>query len=68
MVSHQGQTINTLDIATLVGRAYRRAFTLSNITKGFSATDIYPFNPNVFSDKDFLTSFATDRPDPNTNN
>ena len=38
--------------------------TCTNITKGFQKTGIYPYNPNIFTDDDFLSSFVTDRIEP----
>ncbi|KAJ3654763.1 hypothetical protein Zmor_013930 [Zophobas morio] len=37
------------------------AFSQSNILTGFQKADIIPFNPEVFSDDDFLSSAVTDR-------
>lgn len=37
--------------------------TPNNIVAGFKATGIMPFNPDVFQDAVYLTSFVTDRPD-----
>ncbi|XP_030767040.1 uncharacterized protein LOC115890832 [Sitophilus oryzae] len=62
MVSHPGQTISLKNIPALVGLAYVRAFSPSNITKGFSTTGIYPFNPHLFEDLDFAGAEVTNRP------
>ncbi|KAB0800181.1 hypothetical protein PPYR_05921 [Photinus pyralis] len=62
MVSHPGQTISLKNIPELVGLAYVRAFSPSNITKGFSTTGIYPFNPHLFEDLDFAGAEVTNRP------
>lgn len=64
MTNNPGQTITLKDIASLVGIAHSRAFTPLNILKGFSKTGIYPFNPHIFNEQDFLTSSVTDRPVP----
>ena len=42
------------DIAAVVRKAYAQAFTLSNISAGFAVAGIEPFNPNIFSDNEFL--------------
>ncbi|XP_041349184.1 uncharacterized protein LOC121368514 [Gigantopelta aegis] len=62
MTNHPGQTITIHDIAQIVGNAYPLAFK-PNIIAGFRASGIYPFNPNVFSEEDFLGSYVTDRPE-----
>lgn len=56
--------ITIYDIAGLVGVAYPLAFTPANILKGFSVSGIEPFNSNVFTDQDFMSSYVTDRPLP----
>lgn len=67
MVNHAGQTIGLPNIAELVGKAYQRAFTPLNIIRGFSKTGIFPYNPHIFTDVDFLCSSVTDRPEPANN-
>lgn len=47
----------------MFGIAHQKATTPSNIQSGFAA-GVYPFNPDIFTDDDFLTSFVTDRPLP----
>lgn len=67
MVSHPGQTIGLKNIALLVGNAHQRAFTPKNIRNGFLATGIWPYNPDIFTDHDFITSSVSDRPNPSEN-
>ncbi|KAG5884886.1 hypothetical protein JTB14_025050 [Gonioctena quinquepunctata] len=62
MVSHPEQTISLKHISELVGLAYVRAFSPSNITKGFSTTGIYSFNPHIFEDIDFAGAEVTNKP------
>ncbi|CAH2020733.1 unnamed protein product [Acanthoscelides obtectus] len=38
-----------------------QAFSLSNILSGFRSTGIHPYNPDIFTDDDFLCSAVTDR-------
>lgn len=64
MINHPGQVIGLKDIARLVGIAHQRAFTPVNITKGFLKTGICPYNSQLFSEQDFLTSSVTDREAP----
>ena len=62
MINHPSQPITIHDIAQLVGNAFPLAFTPKNITSGFRVCGIYPFNANIFSDDEFLSSYVTDRP------
>lgn len=62
MLSNPGQTVTIYQIAQFVNEAYLAAFNLTNVTKSFMKTGIYPLNSNIFTEDDFLTSFVTDRP------
>lgn len=62
MVNHPSQAITIHNIAEIVGHAYPLAFTPKNITNGFKVSGIYPYNPNIFTEDDFLSSYVTDRP------
>lgn len=63
MMSHGGMPITIYNIAELAGIAFNGALNKDNIRKGFEKTGIWDFQPNVFSDDDFLMSAVTDRPD-----
>lgn len=65
MINNPGRTISIHDIGGLLGAAYPRAFTPTNIISGFRASGISPFNRNIFGDHEYDPSFVTDRPDPN---
>lgn len=54
--------ITIYDIAEMVGKSFPLAMTPSNIIKGFQISGIEPFNPYIFTDQDYLSSFVTDRP------
>ena len=41
-----------------------KAFTPNNIMRGFKKVWLWPYKPNIFKEKDFLTSAVTDRPVP----
>ncbi|CAH1970078.1 unnamed protein product [Acanthoscelides obtectus] len=62
MVNHAGKPITINDIGSLVGEAFLQAFTPKNICSGFRAAGIEPFNDQIFSDEEFLSSYVTDRP------
>ncbi|KAJ8946299.1 hypothetical protein NQ314_008925 [Rhamnusium bicolor] len=60
-----GKPITIYDVAELANTAYLKAFTPSNITKGFQVSGLYPLNSDIFGEQDFLPSNVTDRTDPN---
>ena len=62
MLMHPGQPITIYDFAELIGKAFPKAFSQSNILKGFEVSGLYPFNEHVFEENEFLTSYVTDRP------
>lgn len=64
MTQRCGKTISIYEIAEFTNTAFTRAFTANNIRRSFEVTGIYPFNSNLFTEEDFLTSYVTDRPDP----
>ncbi|GBL91118.1 hypothetical protein AVEN_184481-1 [Araneus ventricosus] len=62
MTNHHAQRITIYQIAELIGIAYPKAMVPTNIINGFKITGIYPFNRNIFSEDEFLSSFITDLP------
>lgn len=62
MVSNPGKTINIYHLPKFARIAYENAFTIKNIRSGFQKTGISPFNNNIFSEDEFLTSYVSDRP------
>lgn len=66
MLTNPGKTFSMYNVAECSGKAYMKAMTPSNITSGFAATGIYPINPEIFHDHDFMSCHVTDRPDPET--
>lgn len=54
-------TINIYAIPKLAGKAWDRSATPENIKSGFRFTVIYPFDSNIFSEKDFTASSVSDR-------
>ena len=64
MINHPGQPISIYDIPQLIGKAFPRAVNPLNIQNGFLNTGIFPFNPLIFSESDFLCAEVTNRPNP----
>jgi hypothetical protein len=62
MNNNPGRPMVIHDVAEVVGMAYPLAFTPKNITAAFRSTGIFPYNPNIFTDEDFMSSYVTDRP------
>lgn len=56
--------MNIYDIVSIVREPYAKAFSPSNIESGFRVAGIEPFNPDIFTDDDYLGSSVTDRPPP----
>nr|CAD7401754.1 unnamed protein product [Timema cristinae] len=50
------------DICLLFCSAYEKIVTIEKAKHSFRATGIYPYNPDVFCDEDFLPSDVTDQP------
>ncbi|KAJ8964875.1 hypothetical protein NQ314_004557 [Rhamnusium bicolor] len=59
-----GKPITIYDVAELANTTYLKAFTPSNITKGFQVPELYPLNSDIFGEQDFLPSNVTHRTDP----
>ncbi len=64
MRTHPGRTVLIYEVAELVKQAFMSAMTPTNITSGFRATGIYPYNRDIFPDEDYAPSMVTDRPNP----
>ena len=62
MIMHPGQPLTIYDIAEIVGTAFPKAFSTSNIQKGFEVSGLYPVNENIFHEHEYLSSYVTDRP------
>lgn len=68
LVSNPGKTISIYNIAELANTSFVESFSPKNITSVFAKCGIFPFNRDIFSDQDFLTSFVSDRPNPYVEN
>lgn len=59
-VSNPGRAISQYQVARIFRGAYEKAATVEKATKGFQCTGIWPFDPAVFSEVDFLPSMVTE--------
>nr|XP_047125617.1 uncharacterized protein LOC124807611 isoform X2 [Hydra vulgaris] len=57
---HPGRPVTELEVGELFGKAYGKAATVQNCQSGFKKCGIYPFDRNVFTEKDFAAAKATD--------
>lgn len=62
LMRHPGKTVSIYNVAELLGQAFDRAMTPSNIKSGFRKTGIFPFDRHIFTDNDFMPSEVTNRP------
>ena len=62
MTTNPRRSISIYEIVELSGAASSKAFNLKNITSAFKATGIFPLNPLIFTEDDFLSSYVTERP------
>ena len=58
MTNHPGERITDYVLGSLVKESYIRAFTPNNIMKGFQRSGMSPYNPDIFTDDDFLGASA----------
>ncbi|XP_060879229.1 uncharacterized protein LOC132951434 [Metopolophium dirhodum] len=54
------RVVTQFQIASLFGKAYLKASTMTTAISGFRATGIWPVDANIFKEHDFLASAATD--------
>jgi len=52
--------VTEYQIAELFGIAYGKAATTANAVSGFRKTGKIPFNPDIFSDVDFVAASVTE--------
>ncbi|KAJ4940686.1 hypothetical protein JOQ06_026982, partial [Pogonophryne albipinna] len=64
MRSHPGRTVSIYEVSELVKQTFLSAMSPTNITSGFRATGIYPFNRDIFPEEDYAPSMVTDRANP----
>ena len=62
MVSNPGRAITETKVGHLFEKAYSKAATVGNATKGLKACGIESFNDYIFSEEDFAASKVSERP------
>lgn len=65
-VTNNKRPMTIYDIPSIVRIALPNAATPNNIISGFKVTGINPLNKDIFTDSDFMPSYTSDRPNPNT--
>lgn len=64
MLAHPGKCVTIYQMADLIGKAWLKSATPTNIISGFKQSGIWPLDRNVFGSEMFLPSSVTDRPLP----
>lgn len=64
--ANAGKSISIHVIPSLVSHAFPKAFSTTNITAGFKATGIWPFDKSIFPPESFISASTTDRPLPDS--
>lgn len=59
---HAGRVINQFDVCKIFSPAYQKSASSQNAISGFKKTGIWPYDPLVFTEEDFLPSTVTSRP------
>lgn len=58
--SNPGKVITLFQVSTLFGSAFIQSATMKTAINGFQATGIWPTDPSIFTDADFLPADTTD--------
>lgn len=64
--ANAGKSMSIHVIPSLVSHAFPKAFSTTNITAGFKATGIWPFDKSIFPPESFISASTTDRPLPDS--
>ena len=64
MIKNPGKRLTDYELAELFAGAYESTASVAVAKNGFEKTGIYPYNPDVFNDEDFIASAVTEMPDP----
>jgi len=66
MLNRSGKTVSIYEVTGFVGTALPRAMAPNNITNAFKKIGIFPYDPHVFSNDDFLPSSVSERSFPSS--
>ena len=66
MNNHPGRTVTVFQISQIFSEAYLKAALPLNAINGFKKCDIFPIDPDVFTDTDFVAVETTDQPEMNS--
>lgn len=61
LISNPGKVVTQFQISSLFAEAYQTVGTMGKAINGFKKCGIVPYNPDVFTDEDFLPSTVTDQ-------
>ncbi|XP_050517676.1 uncharacterized protein LOC126892213 isoform X1 [Diabrotica virgifera virgifera] len=59
-----GKVFSIYNIAGCVNEAHQKTMIPTTIVNGFRKTGIFAYNRDLFTEADYMSSFVTDRPDP----
>ena len=63
-ISINKRSITIYDVPNILATSLPRATTPKNIMSGFRSTGIFPLDPEIFTDADFVSSYVTDQSAP----
>lgn len=58
--TNPGMVVTVRQVAELFGKAFVQAATMSTAVNGFKTSGIWPHDPSVFSESDFVASLTTE--------
>ena len=64
--NHPGRPVTEADVAEIFAKAYSVAANYGNTASAFAKTGINPFNPDIFTDADYVPADVTDMPEVST--
>ncbi|KAJ2954232.1 hypothetical protein O0L34_g2477 [Tuta absoluta] len=62
LYKNHAQKLSKTTFNAILSKVWSQCMTLTNITSGFRATGLYPFNPNVIPESAYAPSTLTERP------